>query len=118
MSTALQALGAIGGVRELRQVRSVFEGMRDAINDTDPLTLGMAAMMFKNIGTAAGEFAAAAPAAGTNTMSTSANRGGDSYTVTLPIYIGDEKFEEKVFTIAEGAANEVYDERGVQAVNP
>lgn len=118
MATALEALSGMGGIRELREVRSVFEGMREAINDTNPLTLGMAAMMFEKFGGAVAEVATAAPVAGAQGSAPMSAGGGDSYTVTMPIYIGDEKFDEKVYTIAEGAAQEVYDQNSTGAVNP
>jgi len=121
MSTALQALSAMGGVAELREVRSVFEGMREAMDGTDFLTVTAAAMMFKNIGGAAEALTQAQPAASPGapgqTGRNTAGRG-DNYTITLPIYIGDEKFDEKVYTIAEGAAQEVYDREATAAVNP
>ena len=116
----MTALSSLGCISEIEKVRDVMEGMRDAINDTNGVKLALTAGALGAMATI-GAMAEAMGGGGATAAPTSPQAGtggGDSYTITMPIHIGDEKIDQRIVTISNGQANIVYDERAQGAVIP
>jgi len=113
---------------QVANLRTTFEGMKGAINNTTDSQLDSYRGLFQAAGvmqfTPGGQAFLASFNTGGGGQGTAPPGGatqgarGDSYRVTVPITIGNEKIDEYIITLANGEANRVADDRALDSVLP